>query len=185
MEIIYKKLKEIKPYERNPRINKAAVDPVANSIREFGFKVPIVIDKDGIIVAGHTRFKASKKLGLTEVPCITADDLSEEQIKAFRLADNKTAEKAEWDFDLLDLELENILNIDMMDFGFDLKEDFLEIEEDEVPEIGEEEPVTRLGDIWQLGRHRLMCGDSTLVDNVQKLTGGGYKYRYAYYRSPL
>lgn len=158
---------------------------MANSIREFGFKVPIVIDKDGIIVAGHTRFKASKKLGLTEVPCITADDLSEEQIKAFRLADNKTAEKAEWDFDLLDLELENILNIDMMDFGFDLKEDFLEIEEDEVPEIGEEEPVTRLGDIWQLGRHRLMCGDSTLVDNVQKLTGGGYKYRYAYYRSPL
>lgn len=173
MEIIYKKLKEIKPYERNPRINKAAVDPVANSIREFGFKIPIVIDKDGIIVAGHTRFKAAKKLGLTEVPCITADDLSEEQIKAFRLADNKTAEKAEWDFELLDIELENILDIDMKDFGFDLKEDFLEIEEDEVPEISEEEPITRLGDIWQLGRHRLMCGDSTLIDNVQKLAGGG------------
>lgn len=173
MEIIYKKLKEIKPYERNPRINKAAVDPVANSIREFGFKVPIVIDKDGIIVAGHTRFKAAKKLGLTEVPCITADDLSEEQIKAFRLADNKTAEKAEWDFELLDIELENIIDIDMTDFGFDLKEDFFEIEEDEVPEISDEEPITRLGDIWQLGRHRLMCGDSTLIDNVQKLTGGG------------
>lgn len=172
MEIIYKKLKEIKPYERNPRINKAAVDPVANSIREFGFKVPIVIDKDGIIVAGHTRFKAAKKLGLTEVPCITADDLSEEQIKAFRLADNKTAEKAEWDFELLDIELENIIDIDMTDFGFDLKEDFFEIEEDDVPEISEEEPITRLGDIWQLGRHRLMCGDSTNREIIELLMDG-------------
>ena len=119
MEIINKNISEIKPYEKNPRINDNAVDDVANSIKEFGFKVPIVIDKNNIIVAGHTRLKASKKLGLKEVPCIIADDLNEEQIKAFRLADNKVSEKAEWDFDLLNEELDDILNIDMSDFGFE------------------------------------------------------------------
>lgn len=118
MEIINKSIDEIIPYENNPRINDDAVDYVANSIKEFGFKVPIVLDKNNVIVAEHTRLKASKKLGLKEVPCVIADDLSDEQIKAFRLADNKVSEKSEWDFDLLDLELDDILNIDMKDFGF-------------------------------------------------------------------
>lgn len=118
MEIVYKKISELKPYENNPRNNDNAVEYVANSIKEFGFKVPIVIDKDNVIVTGHTRLKASELLGLKEVPCIVANDLTEEQIKAFRLADNKVGEIAEWDFDLLDEELKNILNIQMEDFNF-------------------------------------------------------------------
>ena len=120
MNIIEKKLTEIIPYEKNPRKNDEAVKYVAESIKQFGFKVPIVIDKNNVIVAGHTRYKASKKLGLKEVPCIVADDLTEEQIKAYRLADNKVAEQAEWDIELLDEELDSILDIDMADFGFEL-----------------------------------------------------------------
>ncbi|MEE0929602.1 MAG: DNA methyltransferase, partial [Acutalibacteraceae bacterium] len=169
-----KKIEEIIPYEKNPRKNDNAVDAVAQSIKEFGFKVPIVIDKNNVIVAGHTRYKASKKLGLEEVPCIVADDLNEEQIKAFRLADNKVAEKAEWDFELLDEELNGIFNIDMSDFGFELDledEEEKEIIEDEVPEIPEE-PKAKLGDIYQLGNHRLMCGDSTKEEDVAKLMNG-------------
>ena len=118
MEIINKKLSELKPYEKNPRLNDEAVKYVANSIKEFGFKVPIIIDKNNVIVAGHTRYKASKELGLKEVPCIIADDLSDEQIKAFRLADNKVSEKAEWNIDLLNEELDSVLDINMEDFGF-------------------------------------------------------------------
>jgi ParB-like chromosome segregation protein Spo0J len=136
MEIINKSVKDIKPYEKNPRKNKDAVDYVAESIKQFGFKVPIVIDKNDVIVCGHTRLLAAKKLKLDEVPCVVADDLTEEQIKAFRLADNKVSEFAEWDFDLLTDELKDILDIDMGDFGFDLSfdEDTEEIEEDEAPE---------------------------------------------------
>lgn len=174
MEIITKQLKEIKPYEKNPRKNDEAVEFVMNSIKEFGFKVPIVIDKDGIIVAGHTRYKASKKLKLTEVPCIIADDLTEEQIKAYRLADNRVAEKSEWDIDLLSGELDGIFDIDMAQFDFDLSEN---IEESEVVEDdfdGElpEEPKSKLGDIYQLGNHRLMCGDSTDIESIEKLMNG-------------
>ena len=123
MDVIEKKLKDIKPYEKNPRKNDSAVDAVANSIREFGFKVPVVIDKDGVIVCGHTRYKAAKKLKLDTVPCVIADDLTEEQIKAYRLADNKVSELAEWDIDLLGEELDGIFDIDMSDFGFDFAED--------------------------------------------------------------
>lgn len=122
MQIIYKKLEELHPYKNNPRRNDKAVDAVANSIQEFGFKVPAVIDKSGEIIAGHTRYKAAKKLGMKEIPCIIADDLTEEQIRAFRLADNKVGEMAEWDFDLLDEELEKMSYIDMEEFGFDFKE---------------------------------------------------------------
>lgn len=159
MEIINKKTNEIKPYENNPRKNDEAIKYVAESIKQFGFKVPIVIDKNGVIVAGHTRYKASKKLGLEEVPCIVADDLNEEQIKAFRLADNKVAEKSEWNFDLLDEELGDILNLDMSDFGFELKldEEEKEVEEDDFDIEPPEEPKAKLGDIYQLGSHRLMC----------------------------
>lgn len=174
LEIIYKKINEIIPYKNNPRKNDDAVEDVANSIKEFGFKVPIVIDKNNEIVAGHTRYKASKKLGLEEVPCIIAEDLSEEQIKAFRLADNKVSEKAEWDIDLLNDELGNFETIDMSDFGFDIDLDLneeQEIVEDEVPEVSEE-PKAKLGDIYQLGNHRLMCGDSTSEEDVAKLMNG-------------
>lgn len=115
---------DIKPYEKNPRKNEDAVKYVMESVKAFGFKIPIVIDKDNIIVCGHTRYKAAKKLKMQEVPCIIADDLTEEQIKAFRLADNKVAEKSEWDFDLLSEELEGLFDFDMELFGFDLGGDF-------------------------------------------------------------
>ena len=120
MQIYDKRLDEIKPYENNPRHNDNAVDAVANRIREFGFKVPIVVDSEGVIVAGHTRYKAAKKLGLQTVPCLVADDLNEEQINAFRLADNKVGELATWDLDTLKVELDNIGEIDLSGMGFDL-----------------------------------------------------------------
>ena len=134
MEIVNKKIDELKPYVNNPRFYDEAVEYVANSIKEFGFKVPIIIDKNNEIVAGHTRYKASLELGLKEVPCIVADDLNDEQIKAFRLVDNKVSEKASWNFDLLGEELDDILNIDMSDF------DFIEhkIDWDSIDEISEE-----------------------------------------------
>ena len=119
MQIVEKLLTEIQPYEKNPRKNDDAVQYVANSIKEFGFKVPIVIDNNGVIVAGHTRYKAAKELGYEKVPCIVADDLTPEQIKAFRIADNKVQDQATWDMDLLGEELKDILDdIDMTDFGF-------------------------------------------------------------------
>lgn len=123
MEIINKKLSELKPYEKNPRKNNNAVDYVAKSIEQFGWKVPVVIDKENVIIAGHTRILAAKKLDIEEVPCIIADDLTDEQVKAFRLADNKVSEMAEWDYDLLNEELDDILNINMEDFGFIKEED--------------------------------------------------------------
>lgn len=176
MNIINIELKKIKQYEKNPRKNDEAVGPVAESIKEFGFKVPIIVDKDNVIVAGHTRYKAAKRLKLKEVPCIVADDLTEEQIKAFRLADNKVGEIAEWDFDLLNMELESI-SFDMSSFGFNiLNEEEKEIEEDEY-DLEEklkniEEPKSKYGDIYQLGKHRLMCGDSTKIEDVEKLMNG-------------
>ena len=119
IEIVYKRIGELVPYEKNPRKNTKAVKYVANSIETFGFKVPIVIDENNVVVCGHTRLLASEKLGLNEVPCIIAKDLTEEQIKAFRLADNKVSEKAEWDFDLLNEEMDELFNFDMTDFGFE------------------------------------------------------------------
>lgn len=163
------KLKDIKPYGKNPRKNDDAVPYVAESIKQFGFKVPIVIDKNNVIVAGHTRYKAAKKLGFKSVPRIIADDLTDEQIKAFRLADNKVSEKAEWDLDLLDSEIEGIFDIDMTDFGFELESEELEAEEDEYQGTVPEDPVTRKGDMWKLGEHLLLCGDSTCITDVEKL----------------
>ena len=162
MDIVQRKLKDIKPYEKNPRKNDKAVEYVANSIRQFGFKVPIIIDKDGVIVAGHTRYKACKRLKMKEVPCVIADDLSDEEVKAFRLADNKVSEIAEWDMPQLDVELDGILDIDMADFGFELGElAEPEVIEDEYEEELPAEPKTRLGDLYKLGDHKLLCGDST------------------------
>lgn len=174
MNIVQMKIADVIPYDKNPRKNDDAVKYVMESIKEFGFKVPIVIDKDNVVVAGHTRLKAAKKLKLSEVPCIIADDLTEEQIKAFRLADNKVSEKAEWDFDLLAGELDELVGFDMSVFGFeeDVIEEEPEAKEDDYePEIPEE-PKAKPGDIYQLGNHRLMCGDSTNAQDVAKLMSG-------------
>ena len=119
MEIIYKNVDDLIPYVKNPRKNSKAVSYVANSIKEFGFKVPIVIDSNNVVVCGHTRLMASRQLGIKNVPCIVADDLTDEQIKAFRLADNKVSEKAEWDFELLNEEMDDIFSFNMEDFGFE------------------------------------------------------------------
>lgn len=123
LNIILKKISEIKPYEKNPRRNDDAVQYVAESLKHFGWKQPIVVDRNNIVVAGHTRLKAAKKLGLKEVPCIVADDLTDDQVKAYRLADNKVSEAAEWDFELLDEELDGLFDFDMTVFGFDPVED--------------------------------------------------------------
>lgn len=176
-EIVYKDVNELIPYENNARINDKAVDVVANSIKEFNFQQPILIDKNNVIIAGHTRQKAAQKPGITKVPCIVADDLTEEQIKAFRIADNSSAQVAEWDMDKLMKELETI-DYDMSEFG--LAEQIAEIEkvidkdaEEDNFEIDEEvEPRVKVGEIWQLGRHRLMCGDSTKQEDVYKLMNG-------------
>lgn len=172
LNIIHKRIDELIAYENNPRINDGAVDAVANSISEFGFKVPVIITKDNIIVAGHTRVKACKKLGLDEVACIVADDLTDEQIKAFRLADNKTGELASWDLDKLAEELQ-FIDLDMEQFGFsdlerELEREVLEdnFDEDEpLPEVA----FAKKGDVFILGKHRLMCGDSTVDSDVKRL----------------
>lgn len=175
MQIIERNIRDIIPYENNPRKNEAAVEVVMKSIRDFGFKVPIVVDKDGIIVTGHTRLKAAQRLGLSTVPVIVAEDLSDEKIKAFRLADNKTAEYAEGDLEKLEQELRELqdLDIDMADFGFKLE---MEAEEDnfdleEALEAVAAAPRTKAGDVWILGRHRLVCGDSTKKADLEKLMG--------------
>ena len=164
--IQYLPISEIKPYPHNPRKNEEAVVFVANSIEQFGFKSPIIIDKNNVIVCGHTRLLAAEKLGLNDVPCIVADDLTPEQIKAYRLADNMTASKSEWDVELLQTELLDLeANFDMADFGFEIAPPtgYLPEDDDFDADAAAEaitEPTTKLGDIWQLGRHRLMCGDS-------------------------
>jgi DNA modification methylase len=173
--IVQKKISDLKAYENNPRNNDAAVDAVANSIKSFGFKVPVIIDKDNVIVCGHTRVKACEKLGIDEVPCVIADDLTEDQIKAFRLADNKTAELAEWDFSKLEEEMK-FIDMDLSQFGFEdlekeLERDVLEDEFDENEPLPEN-PYSKKGDIFLLGKHRLMCGDSTISEDVNKLVDG-------------
>ena len=176
-ELKWEPIKSIRPYEKNPRRNDEAVDAVAASIKEFGWQQPIVVDKDGVIIAGHTRYKAAKKLKCDTVPVVVADDLTEDQVKAYRLADNKTGELAEWDMPMLNEELDDLADFDMEQFGFeaeiecektvnDIEEDDYEIE---LPEM----PRSRRGDIYALGEHRLMCGDSTLIDDVKRLMGGG------------
>lgn len=172
MQIVYKTIDELKPYKRNPRNNDGAVDAVAASIKEFGFKVPIVIDTDGEIIAGHTRLKAAQKLGLAEVPCIIADDLTPDQIKAFQLADNKTAELAEWDFEFLQLELDEI-KLDMSDFGFDTTPEPGEPYEDNYKPEPPADPKTKPGELFKLGNHYLLCGDATSAASYARLTGGG------------
>lgn len=153
LKVEYRNVADLNPYANNPRLNDGAVDAVAASIKEFGFKVPIVVDSDGVIVTGHTRLKAAKKLGIDTVPVIVADDLTPEQVKAFRLADNKTGELAQWDLDKLDIELDGIDEIDMGDFGFDMN---LEVEDDV-------EPIDDEGIGGTLPQEHKMKIDSTII----------------------
>ena len=179
MQIKLAEISNIKPYENNPRkLSEQAIEKVAMSLKEYGFRQPIVVDKDMVIVAGHTRFRASKKLGLKQVPISVIDNLSEEQINAYRIADNRTAEESEWDSELLKMEIKELeakdFKLDLLGFNEDQLNDMLFEEkqgltdEDEVPEAPEE-PISKLGDIWILGKHKLICGDSTILNNYEKL----------------
>ena len=182
MEIEFWNIEEIKPYERNPRHNDAAVDAVAASIREFGFRQPIVVDDQGVIVVGHTRYKAALKLGLETAPVHVARDLNPVQARAYRIADNKTSDLSDWDFELLPTELAALeTQFDWQSFGFD--QDELEkllpqqnphgrCNPDEIPEPPDE-PITQPGDLWILGDHRLLCGDSSKAEDVGRLLDGG------------
>ena len=172
MEVKSLKLDSITPYGKNAKKHdKRQINNVAESIKQYGFVQPIVVDRDGVIVIGHCRALAAKKLGMEEVPCVCVDDLTPEQVNALRLVDNKSAEDgASWDFDLLADELPG-LDLSAFDFDWGLPEITEEVIEDEAPEVDEDaEPIAKLGDIWKLGRHRLMCGSSTDKDSILKLT---------------
>ncbi|MFH1109480.1 MAG: DNA modification methylase [Planctomycetota bacterium] len=182
MKIESRPLAEIKPYEKNPRINDAAVEAVARSIREFGFRQPIVVDADGVIVVGHTRWKAAAKLGLDKVPVHVARDLTPEQAKAYRIADNKTADLATWDLELLPGELAELQALDvdlsLLGFGEDELAELLDpgvkqglTDSDDVPEPPDE-AITQPGDLWVMGDHRLLCGDSGIAADVDRLLDG-------------
>jgi DNA modification methylase len=179
MQIEIADINSIKPYENNPRkLSDTAIEKVAMSLKEYGFRQPIVVDKDRVIVAGHTRFRASKKLGLKNVPISIIDNLTEEQINAYRIADNRTAEESEWDNELLKMEIKELeakdFKLDLLGFNDEQLNNILFEEkqgltdEDEVPETPEE-PISKLGDIWKLGNHRVMCGDSTKNEDFDKL----------------
>lgn len=161
-------------YARNPRKNDGAVQAVAASIKEFGWKSPIVIDKNNVVVAGHTRLKAARKLGLTTVPTLRADDLTPQQVKAFRILDNKVAEKAEWDSELLEVELaEAAIDLELFDVDFsdDLDAGPGDVgEEDSIPDAPVE-AFTKAGDLWLCGDHRVLCGDSTRAEDVARVMG--------------
>ena len=177
MEVKMISINDIYPYENNPRKNDDAVDEVASSIKAFGFKNPIIVDKNMVIIAGHTRLKAAIKLGLTMVPVIIADDLTEDQANALRLADNKTAEIAKWDKKKLEEELKQInwelLGIDMTDVGFDdiFASEFQEVVDDDFDEgqYLSDEPYSKQGDVYLLDDNRVMCGDSTDAEQVKTL----------------
>lgn len=175
MNIKDMKVEDLIPYDNNPRHNEQAIDKVAESIVKFGFRVPIIVDGNNTIIAGHTRLLAAKKLEMEEVPVTIASDLTESQVKAFRIADNKVAEFSEWDFDKLEIELEELANLEfnLDDLGFDdfidTDEEDIEAEEDDFEIEVPEEPKSKIGDVYQLGKHRLMCGDSTNDDDVKKL----------------
>ena len=174
MKVANRNLAELTPYAGNAKKHDSTqIANVAESIRQFGFVQPIVIDRDGVIVIGHCRALAAKKLGMKEVPCVCVDDLTPEQVNALRIVDNKSNE-SEWDLDILPDEL---AELDLSDFSFDFgiedEKEETEIVEDEAPEVDEDaEPITKLGDIWQLGRHRLMCGSSLAQADIDKLLDG-------------
>ena len=185
MEIHQVSIEVINPYEKNPRKNDDAVNVVAKSLEEFGFQQPVVLDGNNVIVVGHTRFRAAKKIGLKTVPCIIAEGLTDEQINAYRIMDNKSAEYASWHVGLLvqemtslldadyDLDLTGFSNLELKDLGLDVDLGFVEegyTDEDDVPDLPDE-PVTKLGDVWQLGDHKLICGDSTDLTVLNRMFG--------------
>jgi len=182
VKVELKNIESIRPYEQNPRLNDQAVEAVAKSLREFGFRQPIVVDTEGVIIVGHTRWKAAQKLGLQKVPVHVAKDLSPAQVKAYRLADNQTATLAEWNYDLLPLELKDLqgMDFDLSLLGFD-ETALAELlapagnegltDEDAVPLPGDA-AITQPGDLWTLGNHRLLCGDSSKAEDVDRLLAG-------------
>ena len=168
-KIEYRSLGEIHPYDNNPRDNDAAVKPTAESIRQFGFQSPIIVDKDGVIIAGHTRYKAAKRLHLDKVPVIVASELTPEQVKAYRIADNSTGEVAKWNIDLLTAELASI-KLDMAQFGLEVKLDTnTEVEDDGYEVALPDAPITKPGDLWILGEHRVLCGSATDANDMARL----------------
>nr|DAI10811.1 MAG TPA: ParB protein [Caudoviricetes sp.] len=185
MKVVTYQIADVKPYENNPRNNDSAVDAVAASIREFGWQQPIVVDKDGVIIAGHTRYKAARKLGLTEVPVVVADNLTEEQTKAYRLSDNKTGELAKWDFSALEEELSKFTEIDMEQFGFSQEEsvfDLLENDENgDVMSLRNDDLVSDYFDVTfvfkkiyesQIKDYIKENGKTPLIEAILRETGG-------------
>ncbi len=182
MKIELRKVSDVKPYPGNPRVNDNAVEAIAKSLREFGFRQPIVVDAEGVIIVGHTRWKAAQQLGLEKIPVHVAKDLLPAQIKAYRIADNQTATIAAWDFELLPLELSALsgMDFDLSLLGFS-PEELDEImappanegltDPDEIPEPPDE-ATTQPGDLWILGNHRLLCGDSSSPEDVDRLLDG-------------
>ena len=176
LKIQYVSPDKVIPYENNPRDNAPAVDPVKSSIADFDFTNPILVDKNMVIIGGHTRLMAAKRLGLTKVPVICLDYLTPEQVQKLRLVDNKTAELAGWDMAKLKVELQNI-GEDLSQFGFEDIDEYLEpdlIEDDfDLAEIEDaEDTIVQAGELWKLGRHRLLCGDATNAKDIQRLTDG-------------
>ena len=182
MNIELRDIDQVRPYPGNPRQNDEAVDAVAASLREFGFRQPIVVDGEGVIIVGHTRWKAAKKLGLAKVPVHVATDLRESQVKAYRIADNQTAAIAEWDYELLPIELSSLqeMDFDLNLLGFDQEElarlmsgDVQQglTDPDDVP-APPDAATTQPGDLWILGNHRLLCGDSSKAEDVNRLLEG-------------
>ena len=182
MKIEMRDIGAVRPYEKNPRLNDKAIESVMKSLREFGFRQPIVVDGDGVIIVGHTRWKAAQKLGLAQVPVHVVTDLSPAQVRAYRLADNQTATIAEWNYELLPLELKALegMDFDISLLGFS-PEQLTSIlaptanegltDPDAVP-APPDEAITRPGDLWVLGGHRLLCGDSSKAEDVDRLLGG-------------
>jgi DNA modification methylase len=181
MKIEMWKISQITPYDRNPRFNAHAVDAVARSIREFGFRQPIVVDEQGVIVAGHTRYLAALKLGLEKVPVHVANGLTPEQIKAYRLADNKTGELADWNDEMLAKELAELqdsdFDLDLLGFSENELNQLIDsltpglTDPDEIPELPDE-AITRPGDLWTCDDHRVLCGDASKTEDVDRLLNG-------------
>ena len=172
MNIVQKNVNDLIPYAKNTKKHdRKQIANVAESIKQYGFVQPVVIDRDGVIVIGHCRVLGAKKLGMKEVPCVCLDDLTTEQVNALRIVDNKSNE-SDWDMDLLAEELPG-LDLSAFDFDFGLQDELSNavVEDDFDPELPAE-PKACLGDVYQLGNHRLMCGDSTSLTDVQKLVGG-------------
>ena len=182
MKIEMVPIEVIREYERNPRVNEAAVGSVAESIKAFGFKVPVIVDAENVLVAGHTRVKAARQLEMTEVPAVRADDLTPEQIKAFRIADNKLHELSSWNLEQLAIEIGDLqaMNVDLDLLGFN-EDELAEIldpgvqdgltDPDAIPDPPDK-AITQRGDLWMLGDHRLLCGDSSVAVDVDRLLDG-------------